>query len=220
MPVARRNRLAAAALVLLPAMVAGCPDADITRSGQDEIYQATVLPLNAQQLAGEVLFGIDLDQDLFIVQGSVTGVAPGVTHMLNVHEEVQCPSLSADLNQDGFIDATEAVNFAGRILLPLDDDLGNQRSGEYPVAHSAGRIFYDQETSLSELLEELRTEDPEPDPLYVRLPPGGELLLIQRSVVLFGVAPETPLPTTVAALPGMTRQQSLPIACGSIIQLR
>lgn len=216
----RPHRVVLIALVSVPAFAVGCPDTDVTRSGHDAIYSAGFAGLNAQQVVGEALFGFDLEEDVFVVQVSVTGVAPGIPHLLAVHEALQCPPLAADLNEDGFIDVTEAMAFSGRFLLPLDDDLLDQRSGNPPVAHSAGRIFYDLDVSYSGLLAELRTQDPEPDPIFARLPPGGELDLHQRSVLLYGVTPETPLPSTVAALPGMTRQESLPIGCGTIIQLR
>jgi len=49
---------------------------------------------------------------------------------------------------------------------------------------------------------------------------GAPLALESRHVVLHGVDAATPLPSSVASLPGLPAYLTLPVACGEIRQVR
>jgi len=51
-------------------------------------------------------------------------------HMQNIYIGKKCPTLSDDLNQDGFIDIIEAEKVLGKIIIPLDNNIKTQKAGE------------------------------------------------------------------------------------------
>jgi hypothetical protein len=110
----------------------------------------------------------------------------------------------------------DGVPFYGPVLIPLDSDLSNQAAGEFPFVHNqGGALQYRQTTALSALLADLNAPDPNPADAVVKLN-GAPLNLAARHVVLHGVSPETPLPPSVASLPGLPAYLTLPVACGEI----
>jgi hypothetical protein len=137
-------------------------------------------------------------------------------HPQHVHAADRCPPASADVNHDGFVDVLEGVPFYGPILIPLDDDLASQAAGAFPTASGRrGVLDYHASTSFGALLADLNAPDPDPTDAVVKLG-GAPLALETRHVVLHGVDPSTPLPPTVASLPGVPAYLTLPVACGEI----
>lgn len=207
-------------------LAAGCdfikvmPDPDDPVSETDR-YKADLHPLNAvgdiNAAFGETIF--NLTENRFSVRVAAAGLAPGITHAQHVHAAAVCPPPEADVNEDGYIDIMEGVPFYGAILIPLDGNLREQAAGAdgFPMANENGKINYAASTSRPAMLANLRATDPNPDDPIVKLGHNEELDIEGRTVVLHGVAPDTPLPSTVATIAGLPPQATLPVACGDIV---
>jgi len=151
---------------------------------------------------------------------SAMGVEPNMIHPQHIHAAASCPPASADVNGDGFVDVIEGVPFYGPILIPLDDNLASQAAGAFPTAVGIqGLLNYTATTSLTALLNDLNAPDPDPTDAVVKLN-GAPLALETRHVVIHGVDAHTPLPPTVASLPGVPAFLTLPVACGEIRRIR
>ncbi|HET9799202.1 MAG TPA: hypothetical protein VFP90_14480 [Gemmatimonadaceae bacterium] len=151
---------------------------------------------------------------------SALGIEGGMIHPQHIHTAASCPPASADVNQDGFVDVIEGVPFYGPILIPLDNDLASQASGTFPMATGLeGRLSYQSSASFAALLADLNAPDPNTADAVVKLD-GAPLALETRHVVIHGVDANTPLPSTVASLPGVPAFLTLPIACGDIRRIR
>lgn len=204
------------ALVLMM-VVAGC---DTTDEEDEAVFGSTPVAINPAveaDVAGEALFTID--DDVFIADVEAAGLDAGILHAQHIHAEGECPPASADTNDDGYIDVVEGLPFYGAILVPLDGDLGMQAAGMpegFPTASSNGVVDYEESADLSDMLDNLRADDPNADDPIVKLEDDGELDLPSRTVVLHGVDPDTELPETVQTIAGLTPQQSLPVACGEV----
>ena len=151
---------------------------------------------------------------------SAEGLERGMIHPQHIHAAANCPPASADVNHDGYVDVIEGVPFYGPILIPLDSDLGSQATGSFPMASGVrGILDYVASTPLATLLGDLNAPDPNPADAVVKLN-GAPLALATRHVVLHGVDGATPLPSTVASLPGLPAYLTLPVACGEIRRVR
>ena len=84
-----------------------------------------------------------------------------------------------------------------------------------PTADDAGAYIYADTVSFTTLLNDLTAADPDPNDALVKLT-TADLNIDSRTVVIHGVSDTTTLPATVATLPGLTPQQSLPVACGTV----
>ena len=204
--------------------LAGLPDGD---------YEANLHPLNAaaQQgqdpdaadgargvARGKATFSIRNGEVVAMV--SAEGLEPGMIHPQHIHSAAACPPASADVNNDGYVDVIEGVPFYGPILIPLDSDLGSQATGSFPTATGIRGIFeYAASTQLATLLADLNAADPNPTDAVIKLN-GAPLALETRHVVLHGVDAATPLPSTVASLPGLPAYLTLPGACGEVRRVR
>ena len=193
--------------------------ASAVASGQGaQIYMADLKPLNPQvgfgSVRGQARFQIV--NGMFVAMDEATNVQPGMIHPQHIHAAAACPPPSADVNHDGYIDVIEGVPFYGPILVPMDSDLTNQAAGTFPfVDNQGGALHYHASASLSAFLADLNAPDPDPSDAVVKLN-GAPLNLPGRHVVVHGVALDTPLPSTVASLPGLPAQLTLPVACGEI----
>ncbi len=183
-----------------------------------QIYLADLKPLNPQVGFGSVQghAKFQIVNGMFVAMDEATNAQPGMIHPQHIHAAASCPPPSADVNHDGYIDVIEGVPFYGPILIPMDSDLTNQAAGTFPfVADQGGALHYHASAALNALLADLNAPDPDPSDAVVKLN-GAPLNLPGRHVVVHGVAPDTPLPSTVASLPGLPAQLTLPIACGEI----
>jgi len=190
-----------------------------TQSSQGaQIYVADLKPLNPQvgfgAVTGQAKFQIV--NGMFVAMDEAKNVQPGVIHPQHIHAAAECPPPSADVNHDGYIDVIEGVPFYGAILVPMDSDLTNQAAGTFPsVDNPGGALHYRQAAPFAALLADLNAPDPDPTDAVVKLN-GAPLNLPGRHVVVHGVSLDTPLPSTVASLPGLPAQLTLPVACGEI----
>jgi len=187
-----------------------------------EVYMADLHPLNPgvsyRDVKGQAKFQIVNGQ--FVAMDEATGAQPGMIHPQHIHAAAQCPPASADVNHDGYVDVIEGLPFYGAILVPLDSDLSSQAAGTFPfVGNNGGALTYRQSVPLTPFLADLNAPDPDPSDAVVKLN-GAPLDLASRHIVLHGVALDTPLPASVASLPGLPAQLTLPIACGEITRIQ
>lgn len=120
-----------------------------------------------------------------------------VTHMQNIHVGTVCPGEEHDANKDGFVDFNESVRVSGNVLLPLDSDLTSQDvSNVFPK----GNFTYFQKASVSGIKASL----------------NKNLNLEGKVIIVMGGAANRNLPATVSTVNGMTKELSVPIACGVI----
>lgn len=201
-------------------------DADENTQNEEQqqsegFFSASLLPVNPV-INNEIRSNnrISIVGDEVAVNMEVSGVAPGFSHKQHVHIGRSCPTLADDTNQDGLIDAVEARERTGGVLIPLDADLNGQEGGNnsYPIATSRGSYTYLETASLVSMLSDLTAPDPDPNDELIKLD-SGDVLNVEGAVLeIHGIPPSVNLPSTVAALPGETPHQSFPVACGLLRQ--
>jgi Cu/Zn superoxide dismutase len=205
--------------LILPAVagvlaMAACDDDDPV-SPTTETATATLTAMNGEGATGTAT--ISLTGDQFVARVVMTGTDTSLVHRQHIHAAAACPTAAADTNSDGFIDVLEGLPFYGAILVPLDGDISSQSAGAttFPSADSNGEYIYADTASFATMLDDLTDADPDPNDPIVKLT-SSDLDVDSRTVVIHGVADTTTLPATVLSLPGLTPQQSLPVACGTI----
>lgn len=162
---------------------------------------------------------ITVNGDDVTVRLQVTGSPIGV-HAQHIHTGTACPTPANDANGDGIVDAVEATNVSGKVLIPFDDDINSQEAGKdvYPT----GPIYtYTKSGSYAQIISDLTTTDPNPNDPFVKLPAGTTQIGLEGKVVeIHGVPPTTNLPNTVASAdPTKSPHQQLPIACGVLTKI-
>lgn len=207
----KHNHLAASglAVLILTGLVACGEVEDVERS-----YSVTLTEVNPQVAPGVLGNGdLVLTGDNFTATLDLTG-APGGVHRQGITVGAACPTIKDDANADGYVDGVEAQVSSGKTLIPLDGDLTSQAAGEneYP----SDNYNYSESTPFSTMLADLVAPDTNPNDSVVKLSAAEELTLQGKVVVVWGVAPDTVVPATVAGVDQLTPQQSLPIACGVI----
>lgn len=180
-----------------------------------KVFKAHLSPVNDSGVTGIAVLTIEDDRITAIVRAD--GLAQEIVHAQHVHTGSMCPGTEADTNGDGYIDQVEAVAAGGPILVPLDNDLGAQLTGSFPMADAMGRLDYVAGALLADMLADLRAEDPDPDDAIVKLGAGDDLALERRIVEIHGVDPSTELPDSVASLGEAPATATLPVACGSLV---
>jgi hypothetical protein len=178
-------------------------------------YVAELAPLNAGQhtVSGgsgeqtvwipttDATADIRIKADDFRITVRARGVTPGTLHPQHIHAGMQCPTMADDANHDGFVDVIEGLPKYGPILVSLDSDLNDfGMSLDFPTADDRGTYRYRETASMSALEDGIM----------------GPLDVDTRHVVIHGVDPSTPLPDTVASLPGLPAWATLPVGCGEI----
>ncbi|MBE4719004.1 hypothetical protein DAD99_12855 [Pseudarthrobacter sp. AB1] len=148
---------------------------------------------------------ITVNGDDITVTVDVQGVTAGTLHPQHIHAGTTCPNASDDVNHDSFVDVIEGLPKYGPVLISLDSDLNSfAPSLDFPVADASGSYHYSEEAAKSHLQSELKQA----------------LKLGDRHVVIHGINPTDPLPTTVASLPGLPAWATLPVACGQLSRSR
>lgn len=185
-------------------------------------YRAILSPLNkslSQETIGKVEIKIEADEVL--METNVAGTHAGVKHFQHIMTGGECPTMVNDLNQDLVLDVKEAETVTGKIFIPIDADLSEQLAGMDfgPISNSTGSFVYRRSTTLSHLLSDLRMPDPDVLDSVVKLLPEDDLNLAGKLILIYGVAPETNLPLTVANLPLQPIHLSVPIACGVLTRV-
>lgn len=185
------------------------------------VYDTRLSPINREAhdfTDGAAAFAEGRDH--LTAQLTEGGLIPERNYRAGVFSGARCPESEADSNQDGWVDIVEARAVIGDGLIPFDGDLDSQAAGSETllVADSRGVVDYQDEADLSALLLDLRVDDTNPDDLLGKLGPGVELELGDRTVVVLGAPLIISLPPTVASVPGLSQHDSLPIACGELVQ--
>lgn len=185
------------------------------------VYKASLSGLNtdvAGATSGIVNFRIQGDE----VEADVIvdGAPKLVMHRQNIRTGTVCPTAENDLNKDGFVDTAEADLISGKILIPLDSDINSQLSGgNYPVARSNGKYYYQEAASLTNMIADLYSPHENIDESYFKLEAGQELNLSGRVVIIHGIAESVNLPDTVAGIDNKSPQSLIPIACGVLTRV-
>jgi hypothetical protein len=183
-------------------------------------YAARLSPLNVEVPSPlNAAFGSALFSQHVQAQFTAIPLVPGQAYRGIVFSGAACPAPGADTNEDGWIDIVEARAVFGDGLVPLDGDLRSQAGGSdvLPLADDRGIVDFGGEAELDALLADLHGSDPDPGDLLGKLKPEEELDLEDRTFVLLGAPSAVVLPSTVASVPELTRNESLPIACGEIV---
>ncbi len=208
----RRGRVAfTCALLALALAAAGC--------AATAVHTATLRPLNPKATGPRAASGtatFTIDAGTFSAAVDAAGLSPG-PHPIQIRAFGRCPTAADDANGDGYIDILEGLRSFGLALIPLDGDIESQLAGSavQPLALADGTLHYRRTGASENLLLDLeRPDSTTSTPRTTRLPPNGRLDLSTRSIVIQGVAEDTPLPASVASLPGVPAYMTLPVACG------
>lgn len=198
------------------------PAIDPLETEQDGIFQALLKPVNpklTQHLNGALT--LVRENNEFIADVRLSSGPINVLHTQYLHIGSRCPEVKDDLNGDGHIDGMEGAKVYKEVLIPLDDDISSQRMGGgiYPASDEFGFYYYTRATDLHKLMEDLWEEDINLTDEYVKLRPNEALKLIDKVIVIYGVATSTPLPDSVSGHGRLTPHQALPIACGVVNRL-
>lgn len=187
---------------------------------QEGHYQATLSPINAH-LAGDVAGAalVKVKGDTLTVEVKVNGSPAQISHRQSIHVADSCPALSSDINKDGVIDGVEGQKRYGPAIIPLDSDLRTQieKDIRFPTSDFSGNYFYRQQVNISEMMKDLTAKDFDTSDNITKLKSG--LGLAGRQVVIYGVADDIIMPSSVSAPKGQTKSASLPIACGTLIKI-
>lgn len=196
-------------------------DGEVVRidgSNVQGVYQTPLTAVNFNTTLGVVgAAGLYRSSDTFKAFVKLYIGEKGVTHIQNVHLGGRCPTLADDINGDGYIDYREALFVVGNVILPLDDDIGNQRGGRnlLPVGNGmAGGYFYERTTSFQRMYEDLHDADDDTLDLVDKLPFNRGISFHQKVVLVHGVGNYPYLPDSVNTGNGLSQRASLPIACG------
>lgn len=185
-------------------------------------YRAVLSSLNTN-VAGNTTGTVEItiEGDDIRVFSNVTGAPAGVKHLQNITLSSSCPTEAQDVNGDSYVDIAESTTTTGPILIPLDSDLSAQLDGMTygPIANSEGTYIYRRSTTLSDLLSDLTTPDPDVLDPIVKLPEGQNLNLGGRVIIVHGVASSKNLPETVSSVGDLPSELSLPIACGKLVRV-
>lgn len=201
-----RKRWAGAALVAGVAAMgmaaAGCGELfDPVQLDADRRYAGSLSPLNGRGVTGSIELIVDEDDDEFMVAADVAGLTPYQSHPQHVHAASGCPTMTQDTNGDGWLDALEAMDTAGLILVALDSDLTTIAADSFPTSSATGRVSYEANVSLSAVLTAMDGEPLAPD---------------TRTYMIHGVHPDTELPATVGTSDSLPAHRSVPVACAEI----
>lgn len=180
-------------------------------------FQATIVPVNSAVINNVTSTNnFNITGNTLTAVMSVSGVSSNFMQKQNIHIGRACPSAADDINGDGFVDAVEAQNRSGGILIPLDNDLNTQDGGLniYPQSGANGSYNYSEQASLSTMLQDLTAADNNPNDEVVKLAPGSVLNIDGATLELQGIPNTVNLPSSVAGLPGQTPHESFPVACG------
>lgn len=183
----------------------------------DGVYQANLSALN-ETVAGKTTgtMTIRMYGDELVAEGAIAGAPEGIKHYQFITAGPECPTLAHDVNGDQLIDAEEALNAAGKVLIPLDSNLKTQIDGMDfgPIANPAGAIVYRRSTSVTTMLDDLMSEDPDPTDHLLKVSPFESFVLTGKKVLIMGVS--AALPDSAKGLGTMSAAESLPIACGEL----
>jgi hypothetical protein len=181
-------------------------------------YSAILYPVNINlhaPKAGKASFTRDGDELIAKVKLEVG--AMGANYRQAVYWGNRCPGIEADTNKDGYLDMPEIEATLGDIIIPLDGDLDTQAGGTgmYPSGSAKrGAYFYKKTASFSRFFEDLKAEDPNPNDRVRKLENQTGFTFLGKVILIQGATADYKLPDTVSTYYGLSRVNSLPIACG------
>src|SRR5690606_9372520 len=114
-----------------------------------------------------------IDGDELTVTVEASGIEEDIAHMQHIHLGPSCPTTDADVNNDDYVDVAEGVPAYGEVTLPLDDDLEDTATNDFPTADADGNLSYTATASVSALESAL----------------GESLDLGERAYVVHGINP-------------------------------
>lgn len=210
--------------ILLSLLLAGCGKGYEELSIQNEVvadgqYHAQLLPLNVQVGKSKGFSSISIKDNQFWARVKIFGPKTGSMHAQYIHRLDRCPTHRDDTNGDGFLDAWEVFAVSGEILIPLDSDLNSQIKGmnEFPRMKKHDFFYYSEACHSDRLLRDLRSPDELRYDFITKLSKTESLNLSGRVIVVYGTSETRKLPDSVRSFSGYSTQQSLPIACGEIL---
>lgn len=204
---------------------------------QRAVYQSFINPGNDSGVSGFATFVVESNSLGVYLQ--VADLDPGINHLQHIHAYSQCPSPGvADTNQDGLIDIVEAQAVAGPPVLPLTNDLfqsspnrNNIPVQNYPMPSNDGSLTYVNTIPLNKAISALKSAPPSPtpsgSPSATPTPSSSTtpvsagtfnspIALENYTIEIHGISTNFTLPSTVQTAMGLTPNQSLPVACGTI----
>jgi hypothetical protein len=193
--------LAAASLLTTPAQAA-------------DHYTAKLQPLNADKIGTSATGAgsFEIKDGSLAITIDASGLTPDLLHMQHFHgfpdgKDAECPTSTADVNGDGYVDLLETEPASGTTMVPFHAHPATLEipSDTYPVADNDGVIHYQKTESVEKLEKGLQEKFKAPG-----------LALAKRVIIVHGVAQDTKLPDTVKSLPGVPAQMTLPVACAAI----
>jgi uncharacterized protein YuzE len=143
---------------------------------------------------------MDIAGDNIVIDVDMLSTPVGVTHQQFIRSGKRCPTITDDLNKDGYIDAQEERKVVGDIIVALDDDLHQEYDGNFPYTNDAAAYYYTETGSIILLNSNIK----------------GNLKLDGKIVTVHGINKEILLPSSVASRDGRPASTTLPIACGKI----
>ncbi len=180
-------------------------------------YSADLFPVNINlhaPKAGKATFTRAGDELTARVKLDVG--AKGAFYRQAVYWGNRCPGIESDQNKDGYLDMTEIEATLGDVIIPLDGDLDSQSAGtgNYPTGNERGSFFYKRTASFSRFFEDLKDIDPNTNDRVRKLEDQQGFTFLGKVVLIQGASADFNIPATVSSYYGLSRERSLPIACG------
>jgi hypothetical protein len=181
------------------------------------IFRATLTQINPQASATTPSATIEViaqeESNLLEVDLQGTGL-DNVNHPTFLWSGDSCPTAADDDNGDGIVDAEEAADVLGGIVLALDGDITDEAiQAGFPGGSSPS---YQASEPLTQVLAAARA--PQVNPLFTPLDADELLLLETRVIVMHGVGEGLLLPANpIAGIDGLTVREAVPVLCGRLV---
>lgn len=148
----------------------------------------------------------------------VMGPQLNISHQQFMHTGLRCPDMGDDSNGDGVLDFDEVTRVSGPVLVPLDTNITSQYKGlgEYPFIERNRQYYYSESSSFSAFMRDLRSVDPFPSDIYIKLKKNKTIEPERMVVIIYGISEAVILPANVATFDGYPPQYAVPILCGVI----
>lgn len=190
--------LVAAAAVMVG--LGACGEDELAGVGRFGTFISNPTAMNGSGVMAAATFVVTDEEFTAIV--NATGLAPGQEHPQSVNAGDACPTPAADTDGDGLVDFQEGLPFYGPVLIPLDDDLADGAANTFPV----GAVTeYQQSVGIKALMVTIPIDE---QPLDL----GTRTVVINGAFVLNGAI-------VPANTPGAEYVETLPVACGVIVQM-
>lgn len=187
-----------------------------TEQNTERIYRAQISSVNKsanknRNVQGNVILEIQGSQLLINVEAS--GLEPNMMYLQHLHGskeagEINCPLPTADTNNDGVVDITEAYEVAGVTMIPLHDDPTSMeiKTETYPTADEDGNILYQQTVDLTELRDS-----------FMEKFDWEELDFSKFTYLIHGVE-EDAVPKSAESVKDLPAHVTLPVGCAKLSQ--